>query len=144
MYFGSTTYIEEALNKRIVQWEGLARNVEYLGLSTEIKIFLGRWYGTWLHPERARASDQIDDEDIDSDSDTAYSDMEEDDDDSLMSDSMDLDDAEYSPIKDDDASRGRNRSIRCLSWPGPDTQQDPDFCESLATAPTKPDSGLDP
>jgi hypothetical protein len=52
MYFGSTSYIEDSLNDGSVEWEGLARNVEYLGLPANIKVFLGRWYGNWLHSER--------------------------------------------------------------------------------------------
>ncbi|KAG6898267.1 hypothetical protein C0992_000712 [Termitomyces sp. T32_za158] len=44
MYFGNTTFIEECLHKKIVHWEGLARNVEYLGVSSELKVFLKTWY----------------------------------------------------------------------------------------------------
>ncbi|KAG6862048.1 hypothetical protein C0995_007178 [Termitomyces sp. Mi166 len=44
MYFGDTTHMEECLHKKIVHWEGLARNVEYLGVSSELKIFLKMWY----------------------------------------------------------------------------------------------------
>ena len=47
MYFGSTAYIEEALDEGTVTWEGLARNVEFLGMGMEIKVCLGRWYGRW-------------------------------------------------------------------------------------------------
>lgn len=44
MYFGSTTLIEECLYKKVVHWEGLARNVEYLGVSSELKLFLRSYY----------------------------------------------------------------------------------------------------
>jgi len=54
IYFGRTNYIEDCLRQGVIQWEGIARNVEYLGLPPDIKIFLGRWYGNWLHPGRAR------------------------------------------------------------------------------------------
>ncbi|EKM55287.1 uncharacterized protein PHACADRAFT_255788 [Phanerochaete carnosa HHB-10118-sp] len=47
MYFGSTTFIEEALDEGTVAWEGLARNVEFLGMGMDIKVCLGRWYGRW-------------------------------------------------------------------------------------------------
>jgi len=63
MYFGSTEHIAEALSDGTIQWEGIARNVEYLRLPAEIKIFLGRWYANWLHPNRARAIDDDDDDD---------------------------------------------------------------------------------
>jgi hypothetical protein len=48
IYFGRTDFIEDCLNRGVIQWEGIARNVEYLGFPTDIKIFLGRWYGDWL------------------------------------------------------------------------------------------------
>jgi hypothetical protein len=57
MYFGRLTYIEDALLQGAISWEGVARNAEYLGLRHEMKIFLSRWYGNWLHPNRARYSD---------------------------------------------------------------------------------------
>lgn len=44
IYFGSTTHIQNFLDQGIIQWEGIARNVEYLGLPIEIKVFLGRWF----------------------------------------------------------------------------------------------------
>lgn len=114
MYFGDTCYIEDALHQGIIHWEGIARNVEYLGLSTEIKIFLGKWYGRWLHPEGARES--FDDDS----SDTAYSDDDgnyADDDSSTASDmeeDEDLDDEK-------EISRGRTRVTRPLSFQDPST-----------------------
>ncbi|TRM59273.1 hypothetical protein BD626DRAFT_157697 [Schizophyllum amplum] len=62
MYFGHTHFIEECLLQGVVQWEGLARNVEYLGLTADIKIFLGRWYGDWLRPEAEESEVASDDE----------------------------------------------------------------------------------
>lgn len=47
MYFGSPTYIEDALDTGAVTWEGLARNVEFLGMDMDIKLSLGRWYSRW-------------------------------------------------------------------------------------------------
>ncbi|KAG7092820.1 hypothetical protein E1B28_009136 [Marasmius oreades] len=77
MYFGETSFIERDLCRGTIEWEGIARNVEYLGLSSEIKVFLGRWYGRWLHPERRAVSNSptcVGDEDEDScSSDTLYS-----------------------------------------------------------------------
>ena len=48
MYFGDTSALEDALQRRVIRWDGLARNVEYLGMPEEIKRFLGRWYRRWL------------------------------------------------------------------------------------------------
>ncbi|KZT39241.1 hypothetical protein SISSUDRAFT_1020449 [Sistotremastrum suecicum HHB10207 ss-3] len=50
LYFGKTDYIEECLNDGSIKWESIVRNVEYLGLRDDIKVFLGRWWGTWLDP----------------------------------------------------------------------------------------------
>ena len=72
MYFGDFTYIQECLHQGSIQWEGIARNVEYLGLSPEIKIFLGNWYYAWLNPDRQSldAADPNDSDTICSDSDS--------------------------------------------------------------------------
>ena len=48
MYFGDTTALDDALQRRLIRWDGLARNVEYLGMPEELKRFLGRWYRRWL------------------------------------------------------------------------------------------------
>ena len=48
MYFGNMSALEDALQRRVIHWDGLARNVEYLGMPEEIKRFLGRWYRRWL------------------------------------------------------------------------------------------------
>lgn len=48
IYFGNTSALEDALQRRVIRWDGLARNVEYLGMPEEIKRFLGRWYRRWL------------------------------------------------------------------------------------------------
>jgi hypothetical protein len=106
MYFGDTRYIEECLSQQTIQWEGIARNVEYLDLSTEIKIFLGRWYARWLHPERDRA--------FEDDSDTVYSDNDGADDSTLS----DLDKGFHSD-DEKEINRGRTRITRPLSLQGP-------------------------
>ena len=76
MYFGQLDYIKECLNTGMIHWEGIARNVEYLGLPADIKVFLGRWYNALLHyrgtryPSEERASSTSDsDDDLDSDND---------------------------------------------------------------------------
>lgn len=75
MYFGSTSFIEDALDRGELSWEGLARNVEYLGLGVEVKVFLGRWYGRW---KRGRGVSRFSDDDDDEDEEE-YSDSDDDD-----------------------------------------------------------------
>lgn len=58
MYFGNTSALEDALQRRVIRWDGLARNVEYLGMPEEIKRFLGRWYRRWLQHAAAAAHHQ--------------------------------------------------------------------------------------
>lgn len=105
MYFGDTSYIADCLCKGIIQWEGIARNVEYLGLSPEIKLFLQDWYNKWLDPDREILT-------CDSDSDTACSDYEGDDDSSTESDLDDRIDSE----DEKEPIRGRTRATRPISF----------------------------
>lgn len=76
IYFGKTDHIEACLKRGVVNWEGLARNAEYLGLSSDIKVFLGRWYGKWLLPARGQlerySHRSEDDSDDDSDIELDY------------------------------------------------------------------------
>jgi len=66
MYFGDTSALEDALQRHVIRWDGLARNVEYLGMPEEIKRFLGRWYRRWLHAQQPGNSKNEDDETVDS------------------------------------------------------------------------------
>ncbi|PFH54240.1 hypothetical protein AMATHDRAFT_72745 [Amanita thiersii Skay4041] len=71
IYWGKLEYIEECLHGGRIQWEGVYKNAEYLGLPTELKIFLARWRHLWL----------CQDQDVnmsDDDSDTVYSDCDDD------------------------------------------------------------------
>ena len=116
MYFGSYDLIDDALKRGVAEWEGLARNVEYLGLPNDIKVFLGRWYAKRMEPHTdADASDEeSDDDEDDGGSETAYS---EDDEDIDMDSETDVGVVENLKIEDDDEpSRGRDRATRCLSW----------------------------
>ena len=74
MYSGNTDHIESALDEGLIQWQGLVRNVEYLCLSTDIKVFLGRWYRNWLLPAHANPCPPDDDDPSDLDSDGQDSD----------------------------------------------------------------------
>jgi len=48
LYFGKLEYMDRGLHAGEVQWEGIVRNVEYLGLGHEIKSFLGSWWRRWI------------------------------------------------------------------------------------------------
>jgi len=99
MYFGDFTYIQKYLHEGTIQWEGIARNVEYLGLNSDIKIFLGNWYHAWLNPDREPEIDCYSDSDESDDtmSDTFFSDSDET---TMAFDLEDMDD-------DDGKARGR-------------------------------------
>jgi len=73
MYFGCTSFIEDALDRGELSWEGLARNVEYLGMGSEIKACLGRWYGQWKRERTVDAYDSDSDSDSDADTDVCES-----------------------------------------------------------------------
>jgi hypothetical protein len=118
MYFGQTALMEDHLNRGVVHWEGIARNVEYLGLPTEIKVFLGRWYSNWLLPASSRPGcsscppEDDDDSDIELDLDEEdETDDDEDDDYSSTSSPTETDDADAIAHFE----RGRTRTIRPLA-----------------------------
>ncbi|KAI6039868.1 hypothetical protein EDC04DRAFT_2879498 [Pisolithus marmoratus] len=120
IYFGKADLIETCLNEGVVDWEGLTQNVEYLGLTMDIKIFLGQWYESWLLPTRDRPYMCCpqwfsDDSDVDSDSeleeDPAVEEHSPDEEASSSSDSA------CSSCEDEGVSleRGRTRVIRPLT-----------------------------
>ncbi len=98
MYFGDLSLIQECLHKGLIQWDGIARNVEYLGLSAEIKIFLGNWYHAWLDTEREVGSTGADSDTVFNDSDIE-SESDEDMEDDGYSTASDLD--EYPQVDDE-------------------------------------------
>ncbi|KIJ69155.1 hypothetical protein HYDPIDRAFT_172617 [Hydnomerulius pinastri MD-312] len=114
MYFGDTDHIESCLDQGAVHWEGLARNVEYLGLPTDIKVFLGRWYGNWLLPARNRPGFAPCAAESGENSDVEYDDDEDE-------DESDCDDYSTSSSRTDedsspaDCERGRTRAVRPLA-----------------------------
>ena len=102
IYFGETGLIDDCLHQGVIQWEGIARNAEYLGLSPGIKIFLRAWYSRWLErsPQRPAYA---------SDSDTAFSDTDDDD------DSSTLEDGAVDSDEEKEIWRGRSRVTCPLS-----------------------------
>ena len=66
MYFGDTSVLEDALQRQVIRWDGLARNVEYLGMPEEIKRFLGRWFRRWLsHAQQPGNNQEAEDDETD-------------------------------------------------------------------------------
>jgi hypothetical protein len=114
MYFGDLSIIADCLHRGAIQWEGIARNVEYLGLPADIKLFLSKWYSTWLD---TAASREVEEERMaDEDSDTAYSDSDDED---RMSSSTASDlEEELSDLENlkEPSSRGRDQIVRPLSF----------------------------
>lgn len=104
MYSGNTDHLENALDHGHIQWQGLARNVEYLGLPTDIKVFLGRWYRDWFLPPRPDPSDDSHESDPDSECDDS-------DCDGYYSTSTQNTDEMQS---DDECDRGRSRDVKPL------------------------------
>ncbi|KAI0703554.1 hypothetical protein BC835DRAFT_1262622 [Cytidiella melzeri] len=103
MYFNSITYIESALDEGTVTWEGLARNVEFLGMGMEIKVYLGRWYRRWRRGDGDSSSrvdvDYDNYSDSDSDDDSYF---ESDDEDVVMASASSVTSASVGPVEDDD------------------------------------------
>jgi hypothetical protein len=85
LYFGKLEYIERALAAGEIQWEGTVKNVEYLGLGSEIKCFLGMWWAKWVATHDGASAEPIVMEDVDSDDEY----MEEDDDEDVCGLSLD-------------------------------------------------------
>ncbi|KAI0372997.1 hypothetical protein BV20DRAFT_1050411 [Pilatotrama ljubarskyi] len=126
IYFGSTSFMEEALDNGELSWEGLARNVEYLQMGAEIKLFLGRyWRRVHTYCDYSESeSDRDYDSEYDSDSDAYMSDEDEstladpDEDGMCMADDEDDDSISIMKAKAKararDPPRGRQRTTRRL------------------------------
>lgn len=71
MYHGKMDAIERTLREGQVSWEGLVRNVEYLGLRDDVKRYLGKWWKNWRDAEarRARGGAAAEDDEEDEDDD---------------------------------------------------------------------------
>ncbi|KAI5453160.1 hypothetical protein NCC49_006188 [Naganishia albida] len=48
LYWGDSSNLEEALARNHVTWQGLIKNIEYLGLDNRIKRVLGSWWRRWV------------------------------------------------------------------------------------------------
>jgi hypothetical protein len=63
MYFGRLDNIERTLRDGQVTWEGLVKNVEYLGLRDDLKQYLGNWWKRWRDGRRG-AGDNVEQENV--------------------------------------------------------------------------------
>jgi hypothetical protein len=108
MYFNEIDAISEALHDGSIQWEGIARNVEYLGLSADLKFFLKRWYNSWLDPSGAAEGDEFN-----SDSETECSDTG--DGEESTHTAVDMDEQYIMRVDEKEPLRGRDRTSRSLS-----------------------------
>ncbi|KAJ9102450.1 hypothetical protein QFC21_002850 [Naganishia friedmannii] len=48
LYWGDSSYLEEALARGHVSWQGLIKNIEYLELDNRIRRVLGSWWRRWV------------------------------------------------------------------------------------------------
>lgn len=113
MYFGDFSFIADCLRRGAIQWEGIARNAEYLGLSSTIKDFLRNWYNSWLNACAARQAQEEEDA-YESDDGTAYTDSDDEDNMSSTTES-DLDD-ELEKLKEPSSSRASEFPTKSFSF----------------------------
>lgn len=114
IYFGQTNYIEDALIQGSIQWEGIARNVEYLGMDKEIRLFLGRWYRLWLNPH---STEQVSPPRDECAEDSGYEDDVD-----ISSDSDSCDGADYDSAADDDDDYDENEDDDMMMFPDDDVE----------------------
>jgi hypothetical protein len=53
---GDTPTLERALSQGLATWQGLVKNIEYLGLDDSIKRVIGKWWRTWVKTDVGRQS----------------------------------------------------------------------------------------
>ncbi|WVQ72677.1 hypothetical protein IAR50_002237 [Cryptococcus sp. DSM 104548] len=50
LYWHDAEHFNHCLTKGTVTWQGIIRNIEYLGLDPEIKHLAGKWWKRWVKP----------------------------------------------------------------------------------------------
>ena len=110
MYFGSTYHIDQALDRGTLSWDGVARNVEYLGMSTDVELFLAL-YWRYLRAFYGRVSEALN---VNDEVNTAY-DIEIGVDDPMVTPVDDGDQHGDNSSETDDEGRGRARGVRPLA-----------------------------
>lgn len=53
LYWHDVGHFNHCLSRGLVTWQGVIRNIEYLGLDNEIKLLAGKWWKRWVKPVEA-------------------------------------------------------------------------------------------
>ncbi|KIR33527.1 hypothetical protein I307_00603 [Cryptococcus deuterogattii 99/473] len=53
LYWHDVSYFNHCLSRGFATWQGVIRNIEYLGLDNEIKLLAGKWWKRWVKPVEA-------------------------------------------------------------------------------------------
>ena len=51
LYWGDVTALESALSRGIVEWQGVVKNIHYLGMDDNVKRVMGKWWRRWVKTE---------------------------------------------------------------------------------------------
>ena len=64
LYWGDDGALESALNRGLVTWQGVVKNIDYLSLDDSVKRVLGKWWRRWIKTDsgRGRSTETIPDE----------------------------------------------------------------------------------
>ncbi|ADV23651.1 hypothetical protein I305_01638 [Cryptococcus gattii E566] len=53
LYWHDVSHFNHCLSRGFATWQGVIRNIEYLGLDSEIKLLAGKWWKRWVKPVEA-------------------------------------------------------------------------------------------
>lgn len=53
LYWHDAGHFNHCLSRGLATWQGVIRNIEYLGLDNEIKLLAGKWWKRWVKPVEA-------------------------------------------------------------------------------------------
>lgn len=51
---GDVSALETALNRGLVTWQGVVKNIEYLALDDSVKRVMGKWWRRWVKTDVGR------------------------------------------------------------------------------------------
>lgn len=77
LYWGDVTALESALSKGIVEWQGVVKNIHYLGMDDNVKRVMGKWWRRWVKTEARAVQAEVPDDVSDTDSETNGMELEE-------------------------------------------------------------------
>lgn len=70
IYWGDVEALESALSKGIVEWQGVVKNIHYLGMDDNVKRVMGKWWRRWVKTEARAARPEVPEDISDSESET--------------------------------------------------------------------------